>query len=317
MNIAILSPVYRDQTAVKLLCSALDEQLTHAEIQAHWWLIDDGSLETWSEDDWPQTRLGITGVTVLPLYRNVGHQRAIALGLSWLAKNHTTPVDFILVLDSDGEDQPSDAVRMLKQAITLGEKSPVIFAERTKRSENWLFRMGYGAYLLLHYLLVGTAPRVGNFSVLPGRYLQWLVTDSDLWNHYAACIWKSRLPKELVKTERGKRLIGASHMNWSTLILHGLSAIACYREILITRLAFVAVLFSGLGGLLLATMIPGNHTLLSAPFFPLLLSIAGAGFFTLIFLVLWCINVLQQRNQGLFVPIRDFSFLVGPPHTLL
>jgi hypothetical protein len=317
MNIAILSPVYRDQQAVKLLWKNLDQALIQANIQAHWWLVDDGSLETWDGTDWPENGRGITSATVLPLHRNVGHQRAIALGLSWLAKNQAAPPDFILVLDSDGEDRPSDAVQLLKRALTHGVNSPVIFAERTKRSESFLFKMGYGAYLALHYLLVGTAPRVGNFSVLPGRYLNWLVTDSDLWNHYAACIWKSRLPKELVKTERGKRLGGSSRMNWSSLILHGLSAIACYREIIITRLAFVAVLFSLLGVSFLTLIMVGDSSFLNTDYLPYLLSIAATALLTLIFLSLWCINVLQQRNQGLFVPIRDFDFLVSEPITLL
>ena len=49
--------------------------------------------------------------------------------------------------------------------------------------------------------------RVGNFSVIPRDLLSRLVVVSELWNHYAAAVFKSRLPFVTLKGERILTLI--------------------------------------------------------------------------------------------------------------
>jgi polyisoprenyl-phosphate glycosyltransferase len=48
---------------------------------------------------------GLSGV-VIKLKRNVGHQRAIAIGLNYVADHHPD-IACTVVMDSDGEDTPS------------------------------------------------------------------------------------------------------------------------------------------------------------------------------------------------------------------
>ena len=96
-------------------------------------------------------------------------------------------------MDSDGEDSPQDVPRLLErfEAEACGK---VIFAERTKRSESMTFMFFYSVYRWVHLMLTGVPVRVGNFSVIPRSRLESLVTVSELWNHYAAAVFKSRQP---------------------------------------------------------------------------------------------------------------------------
>ena len=97
----------------------------------------------------------------------------------------------------------------------------VVFAERTKRSESFAFRFFYALYRWLHLLLTGVAVRVGNFSAMPYSLLRRLVAVSELWNHYAAAVFKSRLPYRLLPTQRANRLAGRPQMNFVALVIHG------------------------------------------------------------------------------------------------
>ena len=50
---------------------------------------------------------------ILHLQRNIGHQKAIAVGLAYIKEN--LACDKVLVMDSDGEDKPEDAAALLRQ----------------------------------------------------------------------------------------------------------------------------------------------------------------------------------------------------------
>ena len=63
--------------------------------------MDDGSVRQ-PVDPASIARAGLDGV-VIKLKRNVGHQRAIAIGLSYVAENHGD-AEPVVVMDSDGED---------------------------------------------------------------------------------------------------------------------------------------------------------------------------------------------------------------------
>jgi polyisoprenyl-phosphate glycosyltransferase len=117
-----------------------------------------------------------------------------------------------------------------------------VFAERGKRLENVGFRALYHCYRILHRLFIGRDIRFGNFSVLPWSHLESLVVFPELWNHYAAAFLNSRLPYVRVRLDRGARLRGRSHMNFVSLLVHGLSAVFANQEVVGTRLLVLILL---------------------------------------------------------------------------
>ena len=71
---------------------------------------------------------------------------------------------------------------------------------------------------------------------------------SELWNHYAAAVLKTRLPYTSVPTIRGRRLQGDSRMGFVSLAVHGLSALSVFSDTLGVRLLVASV--AGLGSLM-------------------------------------------------------------------
>lgn len=106
-------------------------------------------------------------------------------------------------------------------------------------------------------MLTGIRVRVGNFSILPFAYLDTLVVMSELWNHYAASVFRSKLPFAMIPIPRGTRFAGTSKMNFVALVSHGLSAISVFGDIVGVRLligALAGSLLAGLGIVLIAAV---------------------------------------------------------------
>lgn len=252
----------------------------------------------------------IDSVCLLRLRRNLGHQRAIAIGLAFIEAG--LPCEAVVIMDGDGEDSPSDVPRLIERLDREGG-SRIVFAERSKRTEGLLFTAFYYLYRALHWLLTGVDVRVGNFSVVARPMLRRLVAVSDLWNHYAASVFASRLPYATVPTVRGHRYHGRSRMNFVGLIVHGLSAISVYRDRVLVRLliAGILLLLVSLAGLVATVLIrlmtywaiPGWATY-SCGLLALIMLQSCSTTLVLIFLM------LGARESLGFLPSRDYSYFV-------
>jgi len=309
-SILILIPIYNDWDSAALLLRDLDTVCRHAGLSPEILFVDDGSTEPIPSSLSSASLAAIRRVESLQLRRNLGHQRAIAVGLAFVHASRSC--DVVVVMDGDGEDKPSDIPHLLDR-LYGEERATVVFAERTRRSENLVFRIFYRFYRILHRLLTGVAVRVGNFSALPYAVLDNLVVVSELWNHYAAAVFKGRLPYTTVPTERGGRLSGRSCMHFTSLVVHGLSALSVYGDVMGVRLLLIAtalVVFLALGILsaivirLATTLaIPGWATYTTGILLLILLQI-------MIIAVLFVFTILSARASLTFLPIRDHRFFV-------
>jgi polyisoprenyl-phosphate glycosyltransferase len=179
-SVALLIPVFDDWDAADLLCRELDraaETLTGVLLRIY--LIDDGSSTAPPAQAFSWTPRSLHGVSVVRLRRNVGHQRAIALGLAYLYD--VTDVSAVLVMDGDGEDKPEDAIALVR--LHLADATRIIFAARRRRIEGLAFRAGYALYRFCHWLLTGIEVRIGNFSIVPRRLIGAIVVSSESWSH--------------------------------------------------------------------------------------------------------------------------------------
>jgi glycosyltransferase involved in cell wall biosynthesis len=186
-DLVLLIPVYNDWECVPPLLDDIDASLAgRAGTRVRVILADDGSdrrdLTLSPKGTWKTLR----SVETLRLRRNLGTERALAVGLAWIHQER--PCDAVIVMDADGEDRPKDLVPLIERWESEGRR-PVVFAWRGRRLEGTVFRLFYRLYQALHFLLVGAMARVGHFSLLPRAQLSKLVVVSELWNHYAASIY--------------------------------------------------------------------------------------------------------------------------------
>ena len=314
--LVILLPVFNDWVAAQKLLAQLDRVLTEGSIEARVLIVNDGStiapMMTFPGCDFQ----ALVCVDILHLRRNLGHQRAIAIGLAYLEEKSACHA--VVLMDSDGEDDPCDVPRLLeKYQQEAGQK--IIFAERTRRSESTLFRVFYWFYKVVHILLTGRSIRVGNFSVIPRSRLSCLVAVSEMWNHYAAAVFTSQQPFDTVSTTRAKRLHGQSKMNFVKLVAHGLSAISVYSETVGVRLLLMAALLITLLligitttmalRLLTDLAIPGWATSATGILLTLLLQ-------TIMFAFVFSFVTLAGRSSTTFLPLRDYGYFVGGVETV-
>ncbi|HUG01209.1 MAG TPA: glycosyltransferase [Longimicrobiales bacterium] len=241
----VLIPVLDDWPSVAAVLAGLDDVFAKRRWRGSALIVDDGSVEKPTPLEF-QPR-GLRGVEVLRLTRNLGHQRAICVGLCHVEKNH--PGCAVIVMDGDGQDSPAD-VPVLVSDFDRAAKRQVVFAGRSKRPEGVTFKAFYWLYRLLHRLLTGRAIRVGNFSVLPADAVGAVTSSPEAWSHYAAAVHQCRLPISVVNIPRAQRLHGPPRMNFVALVTHGLSAITVFGDIVSVRLLIAAGL-AGVGGALL------------------------------------------------------------------
>jgi polyisoprenyl-phosphate glycosyltransferase len=306
----ILIPIFNDWESVALLIPQLDRSLSTAKRTAEIILVDDCSGARPDDLAIGEPLSAITSIDVLTLARNLGHQRAIAIGLAYVAMRR--PCRAVVVMDGDGEDLPSDVPRLLN-AFDQSEGKSVVFAKRTRRSEDAMFALFYRLYRVAHWVLTGIRVEVGNFSVVPYAVLRELAVVSEMWNHYAAAVTQARVPRTLVPTVRGKRLAGQARMNFVSLVAHGLSAMSVFADRIGVRLlAMTGILVSLLFIALVITVsirfltdivIPGWTTL-------------GLGFLavllvqTAILSMVFMFMIQMGRAGSSFIPARDYAMFV-------
>lgn len=314
--IVLLLPVFNDWPSLSALLPGIDRALAESGRRADLLVVNDGS----TRDPAPGLAAGsfrsVGRVDVLHLRRNLGHQRAIAVGLAYL-EDRVGP-ETVVVMDADGEDDPADVPRLLDRLEAENHRK-IVFAERARRSESWKFRLFYTLYKGVHRVLTGQKVKVGNFSAIPRARLASLVVVSELWNHYAAAAFRSRQPCSLVPTHRAKRLDGHSSMNFVSLVVHGLSAMAVYSDVIGVRLMMAAI---ALGAFSIASLVGALSIRLATPWLipgwaPI---IAGTSLVLLVQAVMLTMNfsftILGSRNGATVVPRRDYAIFLGGIETI-
>jgi polyisoprenyl-phosphate glycosyltransferase len=316
LPLTILVPVYNDWEAAGFLVERIDSVFGHYALTGQIIFIDDGSLDAMPEQFPATPPRNIQQIQTVELRTNLGHQRALCVGLVHLNRSGVaTPV---VIMDSDGEDAPSDIPRLLEKFVGEGQRK-VIFAARGLRAEGFLFKFFYKLYRTVHRLVVGFDLRFGNFSVLPAAILERLVVMPDLWNHYAAAVVKLKLPYATAPIDRSRRFIGESKMGFVGLVIHGLSAMSVFGDTVGVRLLILCGLFGVLTiALLVAALVIKLATNLGIPGWAtyvtglLLLLLSQLVVLSLVFIFV----ALYSRGQSSFVPVRDCPIYIGKVRTV-
>ena len=226
MQLVVVTPIYEDSEAASQLFVELRKALgPEVRIVA----VDDGSVKG-PVDPRIISAAGLRG-EVLRLRRNVGHQRAIAIGLCHVAV--VAPSAHWVVMDSDGEDLPETISQRLAALERDGADAAV--ARRASRVETVRFKASYQAYRLLFRLMAGREISFGNFMALKPTAVHRLAAMQELWTHVAACVIASKLRIATESIHRGPRYAGQSRMNFPGLVLHGFRALMVFAEDVLVR----------------------------------------------------------------------------------
>ena len=239
----VVTPIFEDAEAASRLVVELAKVLGPDVFVV---AVDDGSVRE-VFDPAALTAAGLAGA-VVRLKRNVGHQRAIAIGLNYVAEHRPDAV--CVVMDSDGEDAPATLPSLLS---ALDEPDiDIVVAQRRNRVESLQFRAFYLVYKGLFTLLSGRRISFGNFMALTPFGVKRLSAMPELWTHIASTVLTSRLRITVWPLDRGPRYAGRSKMNFAGLVLHGLRALMVFAEDVLVRVGIVCALVAFLSVIAIA-----------------------------------------------------------------
>ena len=244
--LVVVTPVYEDAQASQQLFRELGSLYAG---RLHVVAVDDGSVHQPVSISWLKDA-GVTG-TVITLKRNEGHQRAIAVGLSYATERFGVTAQCIVTMDSDGEDVPASIAQLI--APLQASDVDVVVAQRRSRVETLRFRLFYQIYKRVFHLLTGRRISFGNFIAMKPAAARRLCAMHEMWIHLAGCVLGSRLRMAACPLDRGRRYAGRSKLNFVGLALHGFRGLMVFAEDVLVRVgiacAGIAAL-SLLGGFL-------------------------------------------------------------------
>lgn len=300
--IVIVMPVYEDLEASGRLFQELGQQFGDRVFVV---AVDDGSVRQPLSVE-SLSNAGIAGA-VLKLRRNVGHQRAIAIGLSYAAE-HLVPGQQVVVMDSDGEDLPSTIPALLAQLDNPAVD--VVVAQRKSRVETFRFKAFYQVYKRFFSVMTGRPISFGNFMALKPAAVKRLVSMQELPIHVAAAVLASKLRTGVCPLDRGPRYAGQSKMNFVGLALHGFKALMVFAEDVLVRVGIASALiatFAVVGSVaavvlkLMGYSTPGWFSLVLGIFVLLFLQTAALALMTLMLT-----GVMRSGSVVTAVAHRDF-----------
>lgn len=310
-TVALVTPVLDDWASFTTLLTEISNALTGAPIMLRAYAVDDGSIARLDPAD-IVLPVGscIVSVEVIRLAANLGHQRAIAVGLCAVVEDDAG--DAVLVMDSDGQDRPTDIGALL--AASAGNPRHVVLAGRAQRAEPCTFRSWYWLYRLIFRGLTGRSINFGNYCLIPMAAARRLVHMPELWNHLAASVIRSRVPYMTVPTTRGIRSSSQSKMNLAALIVHGLSAMSVYSDVILVRVLLAAGGIAALAALGIAGVIsvrfatnlaiPGWTTTVAGDLLIILLQ-------TFVVAIAASLTMLAGRSSRPIIPVFDCAAFVA------
>lgn len=232
-----LLPLYNDWESLTLLLTKINEEIKSKNKIADILVINDCSTVLTPTFF---SLSNINKINILNLKSNLGSQKAISVGLKYLKKKDDEMI--ITILDSDGEDDVSKIPHMLSEA----EKNPkkVIVSTRTKRQENFIFKMLYFSHKILTFIFTLKWISFGNFSSFHSNQLHKILSNNSSWLAFSSSIVKN-CDIEKIQAERKKRLIGSSKLSFLNLVFHSLrvSSVFFLRSLLFSSLYIIILSF--------------------------------------------------------------------------
>ena len=301
-GLVVVTPMYNDWDAAKIFLTELNTAVSGIGVAVSVVVVNDGSDEDGEFDDALLDELSaLDSVELIDLVANVGHARAIAIGLSHVATERQGMA--VAVIDCDGEDRPGDLERLFRGY--RDDPSAVFVAHRTTRHEGLKFRVLYQCYRGLFRALTGRTISFGNFCLMPWPVLKRIVFFPELWNHLAASLMRSRAQLVKVPLARGQRYAGRSRMNLVSLIQHGLGSIAVdLNRVLVRTLV-------GLGTIIVLLIM----AMLAVVFIRLVTGLAVPGWASTVFglLAVLLVQLIVFALLLLFVSLKNDTLAVTLP----
>ena len=237
-KIIIIIPIFNDWDSLKQLLLEIDQVIKEIEgVFVDCLVINDASTMKTPEINRPKN---IKSLKILNMKQNKGHAKCNAFGIRYSIQKEK--FDFLILMDGDGEDRPTELRSLIDKAKNDPKLSVV--AKRVKRSEGIFFKTLYLMHKIITYIFTGKIINFGNYSCLTINDAKIIQDKASLWNSYSGTIKKYLLDYNEIDSTRGKRFFGPSKMSFFNLIVHSFSIIAVFKyQVLWRSIVLLLILY--------------------------------------------------------------------------
>ncbi len=236
-KIIILVPIFNDWDSFQKLILEINESIKDIEnFLFDCVVVNDASINETPNFQKPKK---FKSLKILNMKKNKGHARCNAFGIRYISQNEK--FDYLILMDGDGEDRPSELRSLVKKISDNPSKSVV--AKRIKRSEGLFFKFLYSLHKIITHIFTGNKINFGNYSCLTKEDAIFISTKGSLWSSYSGTVKKYIKNLNTVDSIRGKRYVGPSKMSFYNLIIHSFSIIAVFKyQVLIRSILLILIL---------------------------------------------------------------------------
>jgi polyisoprenyl-phosphate glycosyltransferase len=220
--LSFVAPVYGSPETLRPLRDRVSAVCQHLGVGHELILVDDGC----PQGSWAVIRrLAREDPTVvgIRLSRNFGQHAAIQAGLSYVKGS------WIVVMDSDLQDQPEEVPRMLKKAE---EGFDIVRARRVIRRDTWYRRFSSRCFYMLLSQLTGTrqSPEIANFGVYRRKVINVITRWHEQSKYFPAIVQWVGFAQTEVSVGHAKRVTGKSSYTFSSLVALSMNVIVGFSD---------------------------------------------------------------------------------------
>ena len=235
-KIIILIPVFNDWESLKKLLIEIENSIKKfPDLTIQCFVVNDASTIVKPEFKKPEK---IDSLKILNMKENRGHARCNAFGIRYITQNEK--FDYLILMDGDGEDRPSELEDLITKALENPNFSVV--AKRVKRSEGLFFQSLYIMHKFITYFFTGKKINFGNYTCLTKKDVEIISSKPSLWSSYSGTVKKNLSNLLEINSIRGARYFGPSKMSLFKLIIHSFSIIAVFKFNVFFRSIFLILL---------------------------------------------------------------------------
>lgn len=231
-HLSIVSPVYNSEQSVLLLAKKVAEVASKITPHFEIILVDDRSQDgSWLEI--LKSCKQDSHVKGIRLSRNFGQHHAITAGLK------ASSGEYVVVMDCDLQDDPSDIVRLYNE-IKKGVE--VVYTLKQNRAHPSLKNILAICFYKIFNRLVDETARTsaaseGAYSILSRKVVNEFLKIGDYHRHYLMILHWLGFSSSTIEIEHRNRPYGKSSYNFVRLFKHALNGITGHTN----RLLFIAI----------------------------------------------------------------------------
>lgn len=220
--LSIVSPVYNAEDNVPGLVEQIRAVLKHLDKNFEILLVEDGSPDkSWEEIE--KICLKFPEIRGIRLSRNFGQHHAISAGLT-LARG-----EWIVVMDCDLQDQPSEIPKLLLKAR---EGYDIVLARRVLRQDGFFKKLSSSIFYFVLSWLTGMKhdPTIANFGIYSRKVIDAINSMPESIRYFPTMVRWVGFQTTSISVKHAKRKKGKTSYNFKRLLNLALDICLAYSD---------------------------------------------------------------------------------------